>query len=56
MMIIGKTIDTLVNKFEIDEDKSSGVFILVEKIKMVVNEWLKDHSVHYVINSHPMNL
>ena len=29
---------------------------LRSSIKRVINEWIKDHTVKYLINSHPINL
>lgn len=58
MMIIAKTIDSLIEKFVIDTDQveNEEIITLVTRIKNIINAWLTDHSVHYLINSHPLNL
>lgn len=58
MMIIGKTIKTLISKYKTDNNlfENSDIVNLEKKIEAIIERWLKDHSIHYLINSYPLNL
>ncbi len=58
MMIIAKTVNVLLEKFALDaeENNDENILQLIKRIKRILNVWLDDHSIHYLINSNPSNL
>lgn len=58
MMLIGKTITTLLTKYKEDNNLTfvDDVNKIENKIRKIIDEWLKDHEIHYLINSYPLNM
>ena len=58
MMIIGQTVKTLISRYRSDNNllENQDITNLQKKIDAIIETWLKDHSIHYLINSHPLNL
>lgn len=46
------------SKYKTDNNllENEDIVNLEKKIDAIIEEWLKDHSIHYLINSHPLNL
>ncbi len=58
MLLIAKTISTLVDNFiiELKMENNKNFIDISKHIKTILDLWIKDHSIHYVINSNEFNL
>lgn len=58
MMIIGKTVETLIKKYKEDNNLTFNDDInkLEKKINQLIEEWLREHEIHFLVNSYPLNM
>lgn len=58
MIIIGETVKALVSKYMSDNNLVGNEDLenLQGKVEAIIMSWLKSHSIHYLINSHPLNM
>ena len=57
LSIIAKTVDRMISKYR-DTEKNRldhNIEDLLNKCNIIIDEWLKHHSVHYIVNADAIN-